>query len=56
MAPRFDKGFRVWKGSLGMEKVQEYGNFIEYGKEYRKGVRVCKRCQGMKRHQGMGKV
>ena len=39
-----------------MEKVQEYGNFLEYGKGYRKGVRVCKRCKGMKRHQGMGKV
>ena len=39
-----------------MEKVQEYGNFIEQGKGYRKEVRVCKRCQGMKRHQGMGKV
>jgi len=24
-----------------------YGNFIEYGKGYRKEVRVCKRCKGM---------
>ena len=39
----YGKGLRVW-------------NFLEYGKGYRKGVRVCKRCQGMERNQGMGKV
>ena len=38
-----------------MEKVQEYGNFLEYGKGYRKGVRVCKRCQGMEKASRYGK-